>query len=175
MELWDLYDRERIPLQKTIARGGRLMPGEYRNVVHICLIDSNDRMLIQRRAADKSSWADLWDFSVGGHIISGETSSQGAQRELMEELGISIDFSDIRPSFTINFETGFDDYYILRLDTDPGSLVIQEEEVQSVRYAERTEILSMLDNGSFIPYRRSLIYLIFEMCGTMGAHNPDKK
>ena len=67
-------------------RGERVPDGCYRTVAHLCIINSENKMLIQRRNKTKSSYAGLWDFSVGGHIISGETSAEGIRRELLEEL-----------------------------------------------------------------------------------------
>lgn len=170
MEKFDLYDVNRQKTSLTVERGHQIPHRLYRSVVHIALFGSDGRMLIQKRQKDKSSWADLWDFSVGGHVISGETSCQCAQRELKEELGIEFDFSVLRPSFTLNFENGFDDYYIIVHDVDINKLELQEDEVQDVRWADKTEILSMIDDGSFIPYKKSVVEMLFEMKEGMGAH-----
>ena len=72
-----------------------------------------------------------------------------------------MDFSGIVPHFTMNWEHGFDDYYLIKKDLDPASLSLQEEEVQAVRWAEKDEILQMIDDGRFIPYEKSLIELLF--------------
>ena len=37
-----------------------------------------------------------------------------------------------------------------------------------VRWAAREEVLQMIDAGAFIPYRKSLIELLFDMRGQMG-------
>ena len=103
MELWDLYDENRIKTGETVQKGDYFPPDRYRLVVHLCIIGSDGKMLIQRRQKDKKSYPDLWDLSVGGHVISGETSSEGIQRELYEELGLSFDMSKMRPSLTVNF------------------------------------------------------------------------
>ena len=49
MELVDLYDENRVPLEKTAERYGKKKPGEYRMVVHVCLFGTDGRLLIQRR------------------------------------------------------------------------------------------------------------------------------
>ncbi|MBR2175594.1 MAG: NUDIX domain-containing protein [Clostridia bacterium] len=174
MEQWDLYDKDRIKAGIVITRGDSFPNDLYRTVVHIALINSEDRMLIQQRQKDKHGWPDLWDISVGGHVISGETSSQGAQRELYEELGIDMDFSSLRPSLTVNFNSGFDDIYIIRKDIELSDIRLQKEEMQSVKWAELDEILSMIDSGRFIPYHKSLIRLIFDMKDHAGAHSITK-
>ena len=112
MEMIDLFDKNRKYI-KTIARGEDFPENMYRIVVHLCIFSKNGEMLIQKRQSTKTLLPDKWDITVGGQIISGETSSDGIQRELKEELGIDIDFSAHRPKLTMSFDGGFDDIYIV--------------------------------------------------------------
>ena len=168
MELVDLYDENRAPLGKTAERYGKKGPGEYRTVVHVCLFDSRDRLLIQRRTAGKRVWPEKWDVSVGGGVDAGETSRQGAEREFREELGYPLDLSGLRPAVTVNFPEGFDDFYILTQDLDEAELTLQKEEVSAVRWVTLEELLSMLDSGEFIPYPRSFLMFLFETRDSFG-------
>ena len=163
MELVDLYDENRLPLGKTAERSALRAPGEYRMVVHVCVFDRRGRLLIQRRAPEKFIWPDLWDVSVGGGVDAGETSRRGAEREFREELDVSLDLSGLRPSVTVNFDGGFDDFYILTKDLSLEGLTLQEEEVQAVRWASLEEILDMLGRGAFIPYPESFLRFLFDM------------
>ena len=70
MELVDLYDENRVPLGRTAERHAPKGPGEYRVVVHVCAFDSRGRLLIQRRAKEKTLWPGRWDVSVGGGVES---------------------------------------------------------------------------------------------------------
>lgn len=163
MELVDLYDENRRPLGRTGDRSAPRLPGEYRMVVHVCVFDRSGRLLIQRRTAEKLIFPELWDVSVGGGVDAGETSRQGAEREFREELGYPLDLGGLRPSVTVNFDGGFDDFYILVRDLPLESLTLQKEEVQAVRWAALEEILDMLEAGSFIPYPRSFLQFLFDM------------
>ena len=170
MEMFDIYTENREKTNRTIERGTSLEKNDYRLVVHACIINNKNEMLIQQRQLFKSGWANMWDITVGGSAIAGETSKQAVQRELFEELGINMDFSDIRPQFTINFENGFDDIYIIqRNDIDITTLKLQYEEVQCVKWASFNEIQEMLHKGTFIPYYESLINLIFSMKNNYGV------
>ena len=162
MELVDLYDENRLPLGKTAERSAPRAPGEYRMVVHVCVFDRRGRLLIQRRAPEKFIWPDLWDVSVGGGVDAGETSRRGAEREFREELGYPLDLSGLRPSLTVNFDGGFDDFYILTKDLDPEELTLQAGEVRAVRWASREEVLDMLGQGTFIPYPESFLRFLFD-------------
>lgn len=163
MELVDLYDENRLPLGRTAERGGPKGPGEYRMVVHVCVFDRRGRLLVQRRAPEKFIWPNLWDVSVGGGVDAGETSRQGAEREFREELGVSLDLSGLRPSVTVNFDGGFDDFYILTQDLPLEELTLQKEEVRAVRWASLEEVLDMLAAGTFIPYPESFLRFLFDM------------
>lgn len=174
LEVFDLYDKDRQKTDKTMLRGSSLPDGLYRMVVHAALFGTDGRMLIQQRQNNKEGWPGMWDMTVGGHVISGETSSVCVSRELEEELGIKIDFSDIRPCFTVNFEAGFDDYYVVVKDVDISEINLQFEEVQAAKWADSEEILDMIDKGIFIPYKESLIKILFEMKDSFGAHRKKK-
>lgn len=161
MELWDLYSSDREKLGKTMVRGDVQPEGTYRTVVHVCLFNTEGKMLIQQRQPFKSGWSNLWDVTVGGSAVSGDSSRDAAERELFEELGIKQSFADLRPALTVHFDWGFDDFYVLESDVDLSSVQLQYEEVQAVRWADMEEIVSMLSDGSFIPYHKSFIELLF--------------
>ena len=168
MELVDLYDENRVPLGRTAERYARKAAGEYRMVVHVCVFDSRGRLLIQQRSPEKRLWPGRWDVSVGGGVDAGETSRQGAEREFREELGYPLDLTGRRPSVTVNFPGGFDDFYIVEQDLDLEALTLQAEEVEQVRWVTEEELLDMLDAGTFISYPRSFLQFLFAMRGKFG-------
>lgn len=168
MEWVDLYDEDRVPLGKRAERYGKKAAGEYRTVVHVCVFDSRGRLLIQQRSPDKRIWAGYWDVSVGGGVDAGETSRQGAMREFREELGYPLDLTGKRPSVTVNFSEGFDDFYLVVEDLDLASLKLQQEEVVQVRWATRDEVLAMVRAGEFIAYPESFLAYIFDTRDTFG-------
>lgn len=168
MELIDVYDRHRNKV-RTAERKEVLGGNEYRLVVHICVFNSKDQMLIQKRQPFKSGWSGLWDLSTGGMAQSGETSAQAARRELKEEIGIDCDFSEERPFVSVSYTVGFDDYYVTQKEVIPEDLKLQYEEVEKVRWADRSEILSMIDSGEFIPYHKGFIEMLFDMRKDFGT------
>ena len=170
MELFDLYTADRVKLDRTMVRGDAVPEGCYRIVVHVCIFDPEGRMLIQQRQPFKDCWSNMWDITVGGSAVAGDTSRTAAEREPREEIGLDIDLTDVRPSLTLYWEHGFDDYYLLTRELDPASLHLQYEEVQTVRWATREEIHRMIDDGEFIPYEKGLIDLLFFQRNHRGAH-----
>ena len=165
MEIWDLYDVNRIKTGEKMTRGTPIPDGRYRLAVHVCIFNSRGEMLIQHRVPTKSGWANLWDLTAGGSSLSGECSAEAVERELYEELGLRVSFAERRPLFTFNFRGGFNDVYTLEMDVDPGRLRFQPEEVDGARYASLEEILEMIDKDVFIPYNKEFIRFLFSMRG----------
>ena len=163
MELWDLYDRNRMKTGEVAVRDGDpIPPGRYHVVVHAAVFNSRREMLIQRRQPWKSVFPGLWDITCGGSAQAGEDSPTAVWCEVMEEVGLDLlDLRQGRAVFTVNFRDGFDDYYIALSDTPAEDLVLQESEVAEARWATREEILSMIRDKTFIPYHPALIELLF--------------
>ena len=162
MEKFDLYDINRKFTGVVINRGDNVPSGYYRAVVHLIIFNSQGEMLIQQRSDNKKNWPSKWDISVGGCVISGEDSLQAIIRESKEELGLDLSKELTRPVFTFNFNEGFDDIYLLNMDIDLNKIVLQEEEVQAVRWETIDNIFKMIKNDDFILYHDSFIKLMYE-------------
>ena len=50
----------------------------------------DDRVLLCHRSPQREAYPNVWDFP-GGHVEPGESLHQALSRELLEELGISLD------------------------------------------------------------------------------------
>lgn len=170
MEQWDLYTKDRIRTGKTINRGEAVPQGYFRTVVHVAIFNSNGEMLIQQRQKHKKLWPNLWDVTVGGSVIAGESSLKAAERETFEEIGYKLDLNNERPAFTIDFDEGFDDCYLVIKDLDIDKLVLQNEEVQAVKWATKEEIFKMIEEETFISYHFSKIELMFFLKNQRGTH-----
>lgn len=169
MEIWDVYDIDRNKTGQTIQRGEKLPEGGFHLVVHICVIGSDGRMLIQQRQPFKKGFSNLWDVTAGGSAVKGENSRQAAHRELLEEVGLELDFEGVRPHFSVSFDVGFDDWYVVFADLDISALKLQYEEVQAVRWATPEEILALIDRGKFVPYFKGYISTIFATSHHLGT------
>ena len=59
------------------------------------LLDEHGAVYVQRRADWMGWYPGHWTLSVMGHVSSGETYEQAAERELWEELGIQCELKRI--------------------------------------------------------------------------------
>ena len=93
MELWDLYDSNRQPLNRTHVRGEAFAEGEYYVCAEVWMRNSGGEFLITKRHPDKKS-GNLWEFTGGG-TLAGESTEQSAVREIQEEIGIRANDSEL--------------------------------------------------------------------------------
>jgi isopentenyldiphosphate isomerase len=140
-------------------------------VVAVGVFNSRDELLIQQRAVDKVEWPGAWDITAGGSVVAGESSQQGAARELWEEVGIAYDFTGVPPHLTVTSATEFLDIYLIDLDCDPAALQLQTAEVQAVRWAGRDEVLALVDAGTMCRYHKPLVELVFALRRSPGWEN----
>lgn len=167
-ELWDVYDINRRLTGRLHRRGDQMDEGDYHLVVHVCIFNSENQLLIQQRQPWKKGWPNMWDLSAAGSAVAGDTSQNAAEREVKEELGLVINLSNERPRFTINFPNGFDDYYMITQDVNIEELQLQEEEVQAVKWVEQQELMQMVEDGEMVPYY--FLHQIFELKEIWGSH-----
>lgn len=57
-------------------------------IVHVFVLDANDRIYLQKRSTTNSYMPGCWCVSAGGHVSSGETYNEAAKKELREELDL---------------------------------------------------------------------------------------
>ena len=87
-EVFDVVDFEnRVIGQAT--RGEVHAKGLLHRSVHIWVFNSQKDLYLQKRAMTKDENPGYWDSSAAGHLNAGEGYRDSAERELMEELGIS--------------------------------------------------------------------------------------
>ena len=89
----DVYDENRNLTGKVHRRGTPWNKGEYGLVVCVWVYDGKGKLLLTRRAPEKS-FAGTWENS-GGAVKAGETSRQAVARELREETGGETDRLEI--------------------------------------------------------------------------------
>jgi 8-oxo-dGTP pyrophosphatase MutT (NUDIX family) len=163
MEIWEIYDNNRLKTGKIHIRGEEMVDGDYITIVMVLIFDKKGRMLLQQRPMHMAWGPGKWTMTAGGAIKAGETSTQAASRELFEELGIKMDFEGIRPNFAMTNEAAFIDYFIVRTDIDLAAPAVPNEEVAAVKWATKQEMLDMVDCGECMPYRKSFVELCFDM------------
>lgn len=154
MEIWDILDENGNITGKTMKKGDKIVweKGIYHQGVDVWIINSKNKILIQKRSKQKKYEPNKWSMT-GGSVIKGETNLETLKREVFEELGVIL---DIEKAIKINhYKTGnvWQDVYMVTQDIDLRSIVMQEEEVSEVKFVEFDEIEELYKNKMFIEDR----------------------
>ena len=87
-EIFDVCDAE-DRVTGTAPRRIVHATGLLHRAVHIWVFNSQGELLLQQRTATKDEFPNCFTSSASGHVDSGETYEHAANRELLEELGLS--------------------------------------------------------------------------------------
>ncbi len=151
-ELWDLYDSSRTLTGQTHIRGEKLPKGRYHMVVHVWITDGNGSYLISRRSLSRYARPGMYE-TAGGSCISGETSRDGALREVMEETGIDLSHSPGRIVFKEKCQERSDNFLDAWLFEYKGEVDLTKattDEVMELRWMNADEIRGLFDKGIFV-------------------------
>ena len=93
MELWDLYDSSGQPTGEIWIRGNKrqIPEGRYHIVCDVLIRNTDGEYLLTLRDPHKDVHPGEWEASAGGSALSGENPLQAAEREMMEETGLTAD------------------------------------------------------------------------------------
>lgn len=154
MEIWDILDENGNLTGQTMQKGDKKVwqKGIYHQGADVWIINSENKILIQKRSSQKKLQPNVWAMT-GGSVIKGETSLETLKRETFEELGIEL---DIENAIKINrYRTGnvWLDVYVVRQDINLDGIVIQEEEVSEVKFATYDEIEELYNHHQFMENR----------------------
>ena len=142
MEFNDIYDADRNLTGRVHRRGKPWKKGEYGLVVCAWVYDGNGKVLLTRRAPQKS-FAGTWENS-GGAALAGETSRQAMARELFEETGIraseeEFEFLESGKDRNIHY-----DYYCLHRRTPLEEIVLLPGETDGAQWVTYEQVHEMI-------------------------------
>lgn len=122
-----------------------LVGAKHKRSSVILIFNDHGEFLLQRRAADDTSYPLHWDFSAAGGIEGDESPEKAAVRELREELGVE-GLPTYIGTYLCKDELAEDQLYVFRLIYD-GSFSPDSNEVEEVRFFSLQVIEKMLSSG----------------------------
>lgn len=161
MEIWDILDENGNKTGNIIQKGAEFPNGFYHQSADVWIINSENKILIQKRAPQKKLSPNVWAMT-GGSVIKGETSLQTIERETEEEMAVKLDID--KAQLVARFKTGivWVDTYLIRQDINLDDIVMQKDEVVEVKWATYEEIEELFKNGQFIEGRWNFVRDIFK-------------
>jgi isopentenyldiphosphate isomerase len=149
MEKWDVYDKDGNLTGYTKTKNDIWKPDEYHLGASLWIINYEGKLLIQKRAASKRRYPNIW-CNIGGSVISGENSRQGCIREVEEEVGIKVNSNDLVFLQRVMLENIISHDYALIYDFPIERVVLQLEEVSDAKWASIDEIKNLFTQGLFL-------------------------
>ena len=157
MEIWDLYTAQRELTGKTHVRGEELPESGYHLVVHVWITDGKGKYLMSKRAESRPTYPLMWEC-VGGSVLAGESSAEGALRETKEEVGAELlcENGSVVYTKTRGFIGGkkfndIMDVWLFRYDGEVELANATTDEVAEVRWMTREEIMEIYASGGLVP------------------------
>lgn len=141
MELNDIYDKERNLTGRTHQRGTPWQKGEYGLIVCVWVYDGKGKVLLTRRAPEKS-FAGTWENS-GGAVKAGEDSLRAIVRELYEETGIVAKPEEFQLLCSGRDKIAHYDFYGLKRSEDT-KVTLQPGETDDYRWVTYQEVEEMI-------------------------------
>lgn len=161
MEYLDIVDEQGQPTGEIISRTLAHTEGIRHRTAHIWIVrreNEHFQVLMQKRAMSKDSFPGKYDTSSAGHIQAGDEPLASGLRELAEELGIHAKPEDLAFAGCIhgNFAEEFHGkifrdneiafVYVYQQPVNIETLVLQKEEVESVRWFDLEETYQNCQN-----------------------------
>lgn len=166
MEIWDLYTKNRTLSGKTHIRGEMIPEGYYHLVVHIWIKNSKGEYLISQRAASRPTCPLMWEC-VGGSVIAGESSLEGAIREVKEEVGLNLAPMSGKLIYSVigRVHDGVPfndilDVWLFHYDGDVSLTNATTDEVAQVKWMTPSKIKELLERGKLV---NTLAYFFTEI------------
>ncbi len=126
--------------------------GIYHQGADVWIINSENKILIQKRSPEKKRQPNVWAMT-GGSVIRGESPLETIKRETKEELSVDL---DIENAIKINhYKTNnvWLDVYLVKQDIDLNKVIMQKEEVSEVKFASFEEIERLYEEKCFMKNR----------------------
>ena len=149
-ETWDLVTVNRDKTGLFHRRGDDVPRNLYHIVVEVWTVIDNHMILMTQRHKDKP-WGLLWECT-GGSILTGETSLQGAIREVREEIGLAVTEGNLELVYNyIGDDSIYDVYVNYSTKEEVQNIVMEEYEVIDYKIISISDFYAMLERNEIIP------------------------
>lgn len=148
-ELWDLYEKDRRPLGRTIPRGEPLPEGTYHLAVGIAVLNRQGEILLTQRSPEKDPHGGCWEIP-GGCAQAGETSLAAACRKLQEETGLAVLPEELTLLLQEVLPGVHLDIYAATREGDKTALRLQDGETEAAQWLPLEDWLCRVGQGDYL-------------------------
>lgn len=113
------------------------------------ITNSKGDILLAKRSLKKNHDPGKWGPAVAGIVDQGETYESTIIKEAEEEIGLKNIKPKIGPKIRVRGEHNyFDQWYLLEIDKPEGEFVLQESEVDEIKWFNREELKYDIETNS---------------------------
>lgn len=148
-EILDIVDIHENVIGKIARKDSGRVASEklgYIRVTDLFLVNRAGKIWVPIRTADKVIAPSGYDFSVGGHVESGDDYMQTLIREVKEEINMDINEKDVEFISNITYEDRSykQNLYLLRTDVTP---TFNLNDFTSAEWLTPAELIRSIDDG----------------------------
>jgi isopentenyldiphosphate isomerase len=147
-EILDIVDSNEKIIGKIARKDSQRVTTEklgFIRVADLFLFNSEGKIWVPIRTADKVLAPNGYDFSAGGHVKSGDDYMQTLIHEVKEEINMDITDKDVELISNVTYEYGYkQNLYLMRTDITPN---FNPTDFTSAQWLTPSELIRSIDNG----------------------------
>lgn len=149
-EIFDVVDEEDRVTGQTTRFNVHAQKLRHR-AVHIFVFNGRGDLFLQKRSRWKDKHPGQWDSSAAGHVGAGEDYAGTATREIVEELGVETELTEMA-ALSASSETGWEFVRLYRGEHE-GPFRLPPAEIESGAFFTREQIVEWIEKrpGDFAP------------------------
>jgi isopentenyl-diphosphate Delta-isomerase len=170
--LVELVDANGRAIGEATVEAAHQSPGQLHRAFSVVILDEDDRVLLQQRAAVKTRFALRWANACCGHPAPGVSVEESATVRLGEELGAApIPLKDIgvyvyqaQDAATDRVEHEWDHVLLARVQAGDLALAPDPSEVAATRWAPLTDVYAetQVDREQYAPWLIGALKLVMD-------------
>lgn len=157
-ELFDIVSEE----DEVVGRSERKevhSKGHIHRSIFIFIFDKQGRIFVNQRTLNKEFYPGYWSIVIGGHVHSGESYEEAAEREVKEEMGI-----EGKPKFITSLKKRLDEkdrenvkVYAITTDKKPK---LDSHELEQGKFLTMEQLDKKLKKEKFLPETTKLLEIL---------------
>lgn len=155
-EILDLVNENDEIIGEVVRKDANSNPKLIHREVAVIIVDSQNRVLLQKRSEYKTVNPGMWSVTAG-HVLKGESLLATAHQELKEEMGFDKDLVFIKKNLQeYDWETHFMNYFLCKYNGE--EINIEPAEVSEVRFFSEEELADFIKSGGNVNLKHMGIF-----------------
>ena len=146
IEFFDIVNEKDEVVGKISENRQNSIKASQLRFINIIITNNDRKIVVPKRSSNRRIFPNCYDFSVGGHVNSGEEYEEAAYRELKEELGITnvklLEVAYFSP-YDSNSKT-FQKVYILKYNNEITNY--DQDGIEKLYYMTKEEVKKLMNN-----------------------------